>query len=86
MVRDLVSRGGQAASFPHLLGEFLPAFYEPFRLFFNKTVGYESTDQVPWTSLAAGASSGALGGGIAFSRAKEVFDLVVQRRLEILCF
>ena len=67
MARDLVSWPGQAASFPHLLGEFLPAFYEPFRLFVNNTVGYSSTDQIPWTSLVAGASSGAFGGRVPFS-------------------
>jgi solute carrier family 25, member 34/35 len=80
MARGLVSWPGQAALFRHLLGEFLPALYEPFRLFVNKTVGYSSTDQVPWTSLAAGASSGAVGGMIQFPRAREVFDHVVQRR------
>jgi len=37
------------------------AFYEPFRLFVNNTFGYSPTDQVPWTSLVAGASSGAVG-------------------------
>ena len=77
MARGLVSWHGQAASFPHLLGEFLPAFYEPFRLFVNKTVGYSSTDQIPWTSLVAGASSGAVGGRISYSRAREVIDLAV---------
>ena len=62
MARDLVSWSGLSASFLHLLGELSAAFYEPFRRFTNKTVGYSSTDQVPWTSLVAGASSGAVGG------------------------
>ena len=62
MARDLVSWSGLSASFLHLLGELFAAFYEPFRRFTNKTVGYSSTDQVPWTSLVAGASSGAVGG------------------------
>ena len=43
------------------------AFYEPFRVFVNNVVGYSSTDQVPWTSIFAGASSGAVGGKISFS-------------------
>lgn len=68
MARDLVSWPDQVASSPYLLRNFLPAFYEPFRLFVNKTVGYSSTDQVPWTSLVAGASSGAVGGRVSFSR------------------
>lgn len=37
------------------------AFYEPFRVSINKAVGYSSLDQVPWTSVIAGASSGAVG-------------------------
>ena len=53
---------GRSALLPCLLGEFLPAFYEPFRQFINNVVGYSSADQVPWTSLIAGASSGAVGG------------------------
>jgi len=68
MARGLVSRLGQVASFPHLLVEFLPAFYEPFRVSINKAVGYSSFDQVPWTSVIAGASSGAVGGEVAFSQ------------------
>ena len=68
MARDLVSRLGQVASLPHLPGEFLPAFYEPFRIFVNKAVGYSSSDRVPWTSLIAGASSGAVGGKVPFSQ------------------
>jgi len=65
-------------SFPYSLGELLPAFYEPFRRFVNKTVGYSSTDQVPWTSLIAGASSGAVGGGLPFSRARAITDLLTS--------
>ncbi|KAF9650280.1 mitochondrial carrier [Thelephora ganbajun] len=40
------------------------ALYEPFRRFINKNVGYSSADQVPWTSLIAGASSGAFGAAL----------------------
>lgn len=68
MARDLVSRLGKVASFPHSLGESLPAFYEPFRIFVNKAMGYSSADQVPWTSLVAGASSGAFGGKVPLSQ------------------
>ena len=59
-----------------LLVEFLdPAFYEPFRRFLNTNVGYSSTDQVPWTSLIAGASSGAVGGGVSSFRTGTMIDL-----------
>ena len=54
---------GEVASFPHLLGAILPAFYEPFHRFINKTMGYLPTGRIPWTSLIAGASSSAIGGG-----------------------
>jgi len=36
-------------------------FYEPFRRSINRLVGFSSTDQVPVTSIAAGAASGAIG-------------------------
>lgn len=39
-----------------------PGFYEPFRRTLNKFVGLAPTDQVPITSLVAGAASGAVGG------------------------
>ena len=58
----------------YLLREFLAGFYEPFRRFINKTVGYSSTDQVPWTSLIAGASSGAVGGEVLFSTVRTFTD------------
>jgi len=70
-----VSWSDQAAFPPHLLREFLPAFYEPFRLFINKTAGYSSTDQVPWASLVAGASSGAVGGGFHSSGREQILTL-----------
>ena len=75
MAHDLVSRPGQTASFMYLPRECLPAFYEPFRRFLNDTVGYSSTDQVPWISLIAGASSGAVGGGISLSGTGTIIDL-----------
>lgn len=37
-------------------------FYEPFRLSLNRLVGLAPTDQVPITSIAAGAASGGVGG------------------------
>ncbi|KAF9785776.1 mitochondrial carrier [Thelephora terrestris] len=57
-----VQRGlSPAYAYQILLNGSRLAFYEPFRLFVNKAVGYSSTDQVPWTSIMAGASSGAVG-------------------------
>ena len=37
-------------------------FYDPFRVGLNRAFGYSPTDQIPATSLAAGAASGAVGG------------------------
>jgi solute carrier family 25 protein 34/35 len=53
-----------------------PGFYEPFRRNLNKFVGRPADDQIPITSVIAGASSGAVGGeqdpskscGIQFSK------------------
>jgi solute carrier family 25 protein 34/35 len=39
-------------------------FYEPFRLSFNRFVGFAPTDQVPVTSIIAGAASGAVGASL----------------------
>jgi len=37
-------------------------FYEPFRRSLNQMIGLSPTDQMPLTSIAAGAGSGAVGG------------------------
>ncbi|KAJ3488337.1 hypothetical protein NLI96_g2918 [Meripilus lineatus] len=37
-------------------------FYEPFRRSVNRFFGFAPTDQIPITSIAAGAASGAVGG------------------------
>lgn len=37
-------------------------FYEPIRKQLNRFSGYKSSDQVAWTSVAAGAGSGIIGG------------------------
>lgn len=44
-------------------------FYEPFRHALNRFVGLSPMDQVPITSIVAGAASGAVGGKL------EVTDL-----------
>lgn len=37
-------------------------FYEPFRQTINHAFGWTATEQIPVTSLVAGAASGAVGG------------------------
>lgn len=37
-------------------------FYEPFRHALNRAVGLQPLDQMPVTSIMAGAASGAIGG------------------------
>jgi hypothetical protein len=37
-------------------------FYEPFRVKFNELAGIDTEKHVPFTSVAAGAVSGAVGG------------------------
>lgn len=37
-------------------------FYEPFRRNFNKFFGWDAQEQIPFTSVLAGAISGAVGG------------------------
>jgi len=60
-----IQRGlAPAYSYQILMNGSRLAFYDPFRRFINETVGFSSTDQVPWTSLAAGASSGAVGAAL----------------------
>ncbi|KAI9570310.1 mitochondrial carrier domain-containing protein [Boletus coccyginus] len=39
-------------------------FYEPFRRTINRVIGRPVTDQIPLTSIAAGATSGAVGAAI----------------------
>ena len=40
----------------------LTGFYEPFRIKFNELAGIDTEKHVPFTSVAAGAVSGAVGG------------------------
>jgi solute carrier family 25 protein 34/35 len=37
-------------------------FYEPFRRTINRAFGWTAAEQIPVTSLVAGAASGAVGG------------------------
>ncbi|KAF5313189.1 hypothetical protein D9619_002625 [Psilocybe cf. subviscida] len=39
-------------------------FYEPFRRTFNKFLGYDPNEQIPFTSVLAGATSGAVGASL----------------------
>ncbi|THH29055.1 hypothetical protein EUX98_g5130 [Antrodiella citrinella] len=57
-----IQRGlGPAYSYQILLNGSRLGFYEPFRLSINKAFGFSPTDQLPATSIAAGAASGAVG-------------------------
>ena len=40
----------------------VPGFYEPIRKATNQLVGANATDQIPITSIFAGAASGVVGG------------------------
>jgi hypothetical protein len=40
----------------------VPGFYEPIRKATNQLVGAKATDQIPITSVFAGAASGVVGG------------------------
>jgi solute carrier family 25 protein 34/35 len=44
----------------------MTGFYEPFRVNFNKLANIDIEKHVPFTSVAAGAVSGAVGGMISF--------------------
>lgn len=57
-----VQRGlGPAYAYQLLLNGSRLGFYEPFRRNINRMVGWSPVDQVPITSLVAGAASGAVG-------------------------
>ncbi|THH26783.1 hypothetical protein EUX98_g7405 [Antrodiella citrinella] len=57
-----IQRGlGPAYSYQILLNGSRLGFYEPFRLSINKAFGFSPTDQLPATSIAASAASGAVG-------------------------
>ncbi|TCD68317.1 Mitochondrial oxaloacetate carrier protein [Steccherinum ochraceum] len=57
-----IQRGlGPAYAYQILLNGSRLGFYEPFRRSINTTFGISATEQLPATSLAAGAASGAVG-------------------------
>ncbi|KAJ3549899.1 hypothetical protein NM688_g5130 [Phlebia brevispora] len=57
-----IQRGlGPAYIYQILLNGSRLGFYDPFRMGLNQLFGYSSTDQIPATSLAAGAASGMVG-------------------------
>ena len=47
---------------PNFAQGYLLGFYEPFRQYTNSVLGWNPADQVTFTSVFAGASSGAVGG------------------------
>lgn len=55
-------------------------FYEPFRRNLNLVIGRSVEEHIAYTSLIAGASSGAVGGGYILYLAFRC-DLMVQRQL-----
>jgi len=60
-----VQRGLPAAYlYQFLLNGSRLGFYEPLRRSINRLVGFSPTDQVPITSLLAGAASGVIGAGL----------------------
>ncbi|KAF8560093.1 mitochondrial carrier [Imleria badia] len=55
---------GTAYAYQILLNGSRLGFYEPFRRTINRVIGRPVTDQIPLTSVAAGAASGAVGAAI----------------------
>ncbi|KAF5323380.1 hypothetical protein D9611_005597 [Ephemerocybe angulata] len=60
-VRGLQRGLGPAYAYQILLNGSRLGFYEPFRHGINKMFGWSATDQIPLTSVLAGATSGAVG-------------------------
>jgi len=48
-------------------------FYEPFRVKFNQLAGIDTEKHIPFTSVAAGAVSGAVGGTSSSPRIHTVY-------------
>ncbi|KAF5368401.1 hypothetical protein D9758_002199 [Tetrapyrgos nigripes] len=63
-IRGLQRGLGPAYMYQILLNGSRLGFYEPFRRNINKLVGWAPEDQVPLTSVIAGASSGAVGASL----------------------
>ncbi|RDB28778.1 Mitochondrial oxaloacetate transport protein [Hypsizygus marmoreus] len=60
-----VQRGlGPAYAYQILLNGSRLGFYEPFRHTFNKWFGNSAAEQIPFTSVLAGATSGAVGASL----------------------
>jgi len=63
-IRGLQRGLGAAYAYQILLNGSRLGFYEPFRRTINRVIGRPVTDQIPLTSIAAGAASGAVGAAI----------------------
>jgi hypothetical protein len=57
-------------------------FYEPFRRNLNLVIGRSAEEQIAYTSLIAGASSGAVGGAYILGLAIH-YELIVLRQLPL---
>lgn len=53
----------------------VPGFYEPIRKATNQLVGLDTKDQIPITSVFAGAASGVVGGG-RFDTLYRILELI----------
>ncbi|KAF8846094.1 mitochondrial carrier [Paxillus ammoniavirescens] len=63
-IRGLQRGLGAAYTYQILLNGSRLGFYEPFRRTINRAIGRPVTDQIPLTSIAAGAASGAVGAAL----------------------
>lgn len=63
-IRGLQRGLGPAYAYQILLNGSRLGFYEPFRGNLNKLAGWSPADQIPLTSVIAGASSGAVGASL----------------------
>ncbi|KAF9469830.1 mitochondrial carrier domain-containing protein [Collybia nuda] len=63
-IRGMQRGLGPAYAYQILLNGSRLGFYEPFRRNLNKFVGRSADDQIPFTSVLAGASSGAVGASL----------------------
>lgn len=63
-MRGLQRGLGPAYIYQTLLNGSRLGFYEPFRRAINRSIGRSGTDQIPWTSVVAGAASGMIGASL----------------------
>ncbi|TFK77420.1 mitochondrial carrier [Pluteus cervinus] len=63
-IRGLQRGLGPAYVYQILLNGSRLGFYEPFRRTLNQTIGWDPAEQIPVTSIAAGAISGAVGASL----------------------